>query len=98
MVNAIFDDLNDASRHIWKYPDTGVWDAARNTREMVVAMEDYAAKGLQAVTVSLQGGSPCGNNPRDDHEPCGSMCARDSQPLARPASHPLSKCSCCVCT
>ena len=78
MVNAVFDDLNDHSKHIWKYPDTGVWDAERNTREMVAAMDDYAAKGLQAVTVSLQGGSPCGNNPSDNHEPCGSMYNRDS--------------------
>jgi len=78
MVNAVFDDLNPKTRHLWAYPDTGEWDGERNTDEMVVAMADYAAHGLQAVTVSLQGGSPCGNNPRDDHPPCGEMYSRDS--------------------
>ena len=82
MVNAVFDDLNDWSAHIWKYPDTGKWDAARNTREFVEALPDYAAKGLQAVTVSLQGGSPCGNNPSDDHYPCGEMYGRDASSFA----------------
>ena len=78
MVNGIFDDLNAGSVHLWKYPDTGRWDASRNTREFVAALPHYAAKGLQAVTVSLQGGSPCGNNPSDDHYPCGEMYNRDS--------------------
>lgn len=73
-----FDDLNPQSEHLWKYPDTGHWDAARNTREFVSAMDDYAAKGLHAVTVSLQGGSPCGNNPHDNKYPCGQSYNRDS--------------------
>jgi len=82
MVNAVFDDLNTESRPIWAYPDTGLWDPERNTREFVAAMSDYAAHGLQAVTVSLQGGSPCGNNPADDHPPCGDMYNRDSSSFA----------------
>ena len=86
MVNAIFDDLNDYSRHIWAYPDTGEWDAARNTREFVAALPQYAAKGLQAVTVSLQGGSPCGNNPSDNHPPCGQMYGRDTSAFAADGS------------
>ena len=82
MVNAVFDDVNIESRKLWRYPDTGVWDPNRNTREFIAAMPHYAAHGLQAVTVSLQGGSPCGNNPSDNHEPCGSMYNRDSSAFA----------------
>ncbi|MGE3819761.1 MAG: hypothetical protein AB7I30_10015, partial [Isosphaeraceae bacterium] len=33
MVQATFDDLNPETRGRWAYPDTGVWDAERNTRE-----------------------------------------------------------------
>ncbi len=39
MVNGIFDDLNPASVHMWKYPDTQKWDAARNTAEI---FKEYA--------------------------------------------------------
>eukprot|EP00965_Chrysotila_dentata_P192581 6175261-Pleurochrysis_carterae.AAC.4 len=78
MVNAIFDDLNEYTEHLWKYPDTGVWDADRNTNELIDALPDYAASGLKAITVNVQGGSPCGNNPADDHPPCGEMYGRDS--------------------
>ena len=82
MVNAVFDDLNEESRHLWRYPDTGVWDPERNSREFIAALPHYARSGVQAVTISLQGGSPCGNNPSDDHEPCGAMYNRDSSSFA----------------
>ena len=60
MVNAIFDDENPHTQALWRYPDTGVWDPERNTDEFLAAMPLYKAQGLQAVTVNLQGGSPCG--------------------------------------
>lgn len=60
MVNAIFDDENEHTRFLWHYPDTGKWDAARNTQEFLDAMPEYRAHGLLAVTVNLQGGAPSG--------------------------------------
>ena len=38
MVNAIFDDENPYTRDIWNYPDTGEWDADRNTNEFVAML------------------------------------------------------------
>ena len=60
MVQATFDDLNPDTRARWKYPDTGTWDADRNTREFVAAMPEWRRHGLLAVTLNLQGGSPQG--------------------------------------
>jgi hypothetical protein len=60
MVQGIFDDLNDKTRSKWAYPDTGKWDADRNTREFVAAMPEWRKNGLLAFTISLQGGSPQG--------------------------------------
>ncbi len=60
MVNGIFDDRNPATVNKWAYADTGHWDAARNTREFVAAMPAWKQKGLLAITVNLQGGSPQG--------------------------------------
>lgn len=57
MANAIFDDLNPETRHLWAYPD-GPWDAERNLAGFIAAMPAWRAAGLDAVTVSLQGGSP----------------------------------------
>lgn len=59
MVQAIFDDLNPATRHHFAYPD-GPFDALRNTRECVAAMPSWRAAGLLGITVNLQGGSPFG--------------------------------------
>lgn len=58
MVQAIFDDLNPDTRGRWAYPDTGVWDPERNTREFLAALPVYQTQGLRAVTINLQGGSP----------------------------------------
>jgi hypothetical protein len=58
MVQATFDDLNPATRQRWVYPDTGRWDADRNTREFVEMLPAYRQHGVLAVTVNLQGGSP----------------------------------------
>lgn len=57
LVQGIWDDENDASRHLWMYPD-GPWDPERNLAGLIGAMPVYAAHGLDAITVSLQGGSP----------------------------------------
>jgi hypothetical protein len=60
MVQAIFDDLNPATRQRWAYPDTGHWDAERNLQEFVAMLPVYREHGLLAVTVNCQGGSPEG--------------------------------------
>ena len=60
MVQGIFDDLNPETRDRWAYPDTGRWDAARNTDEFVAAMPLWKRHGLLAFTINLQGGSPEG--------------------------------------
>ena len=58
MIQGVFDDANPATRHQWAYHDTGVWDAQRNTNEFIAMFPTYAAKGLEMVTVGLQGGAP----------------------------------------
>ncbi len=60
MVQGIFDDLNPETVSRWAYPDTGRWDAERNTREFIDAMPSWRRHGLLAFTICLQGGSPQG--------------------------------------
>lgn len=60
MVQGIFDDLNPETSGQWAYPDTGSWDAERNTREFIAAMPEWRRHGLLAFTINLQGGSPQG--------------------------------------
>ncbi len=60
LVQGIFDDLNPATRSRWAYPDTGVWDPERNTREFLAAMPEWRRHGLLSFTINLQGGSPEG--------------------------------------
>ncbi len=60
MVQGTFDDLNLETRTNWNYSDTGTWDANRNTREFLAAMDSWAENGLLAITLNLQGGSPYG--------------------------------------
>jgi hypothetical protein len=60
MVQATFDDLNADTRGRWTYPDGKAWDADRNVREFVAAMAEWRNRGLLAVTINLQGGSPEG--------------------------------------
>jgi hypothetical protein len=59
-VQAIFDDLNPATAKLWTYPDTGRWDAERNTRDFLAAMPLWRQHGLLGITLNLQGGSPQG--------------------------------------
>jgi hypothetical protein len=60
MVQGVFDDRNPDTAHRWAYPDTGQWDAERNTREFLEAMPEWRRHGLLAFTLNLQGGSPQG--------------------------------------
>src|SRR5262249_17048675 len=60
MVQGIFDDRNSETRTRWAYPDSGEWDAERNTREFIAAMPEWRRHGLLAFTINLQGGSPEG--------------------------------------
>jgi hypothetical protein len=60
MVQGIYDDTNPETVNLWKYPDTGKWDADRNTREFIDNMETWYRHGLLSFTINLQGGSPQG--------------------------------------
>ena len=60
MVQATFDDLNPETAPRWAYPDTGKWDPERNVSEFIAALPEWKARGLLAVTVNFQGGSPEG--------------------------------------
>lgn len=60
LVQGIFDDRNTNTVSRWAYPDTGRWDAERNTREFIAAMPEWRRHGLLAFTINLQGGSPEG--------------------------------------
>lgn len=60
MVQGIFDDLNPETRQLWKYPDTKVWDADRNTTEFIAGMALWRKHGLLAFTLNIEGGSPTG--------------------------------------
>jgi hypothetical protein len=60
MVQAVFDDLNPATRPWWAYPDSGVWDPERNVRDFIAALPVYREHGVLAFTANLQGGSPRG--------------------------------------
>jgi hypothetical protein len=65
MVQGLFDDLNPETRERFVYPDTGTWDPERNTDEFVAAMPSWAAHGMLAFTLNLQGGSPMGYGNKD---------------------------------
>lgn len=58
MIQGVFDDENDVTRTLFRYPDTAEWDPDRNTAEFVAAMPEWRQRGLVGITVGLQGGSP----------------------------------------
>ncbi|HEV8379739.1 MAG TPA: hypothetical protein VGP99_12875 [Tepidisphaeraceae bacterium] len=60
LVQATFDDLNPATRQLWKYPDGKDFDADRNTDEFLAALPLYRKAGLVSFTINFQGGSPQG--------------------------------------
>jgi len=57
-VQATFDDANPETGKYWAYPDSGVWDAERNTEEFCAALPSWKAHGVLAFTVDFQGGGP----------------------------------------
>jgi hypothetical protein len=63
MVQGVFEDENPETRQLWAYPDTGAWDAERNTREFIAAMPVWRAHGLLSFTIDLQGGGPIYGKP-----------------------------------
>jgi hypothetical protein len=67
LVQGIFDDSNPDNAKDWAYPDTGKWDADRNTREFIAAMPSWRTNGLLAFTLNLQGGSPHGYGNSKEH-------------------------------
>ena len=56
MIQAVFDDENPETAKLLAYPDTGTWDAERNTDEFCAVLPVYKRHGLLAFTVGLQGG------------------------------------------
>ena len=51
MVNAVFEDANDATR-----PEG--FDAGANADAFIAQVPDYVAGGVRAFTIGLQGGTP----------------------------------------
>ena len=60
MVQGVFDDINPTPIPSFAYPDTKKWDAKRNNREFVAAMQEWNSYGLNSFTLNMQGGSPVG--------------------------------------
>ncbi len=58
MIQGVFDDANPTTVSKWVYPDTKKWDPNRNTQELCNAIPSYKSRGLLAITVGFQGGSP----------------------------------------
>ncbi len=63
MINGVFDDENKYTRVLWSYPDSGAWEAGRNTRELADQLKVYREYGLNGITIGLQGGSPLAYSP-----------------------------------
>lgn len=60
MANAIFDDANPFTKHLWIYPDTKKWNPERNTDELIQMLKIYLNNGLKCININLQGASPLG--------------------------------------
>lgn len=58
LIQGVFDDDNNSTVKLWKYPDTGKWDPDRNTNEFISSMLSWKKNGMIAFTVGMQGGSP----------------------------------------
>ena len=80
MIQGVFDDANSTTRPLWAYPGGAPFDAARQTAEFVGNMSAYAACGLDAVTVGLQGGGPEPRFPADQPNESSGF-ARSGAPL-----------------
>jgi hypothetical protein len=75
MANAIFDDENELTRHLWAYPENDRWRADRNTNELIDMLPTYYSKGLMCIDINLQGASPLGYY-RSDEEGLANLVER----------------------
>jgi hypothetical protein len=66
MANAVFDDENKFTKHLWAYPNNDRWRADRNTDELIEVLPTYYSKGLTCIDINLQGASPLGYYRSDD--------------------------------
>ena len=73
MANAVFDDSNEFTQHLWAYPDNGNWDPERNTDELIEMLPTYISKGLNCIDINLQGASPLGYYRSDTEGICNLM-------------------------
>ncbi|NLF29774.1 MAG: hypothetical protein GX591_02665 [Planctomycetes bacterium] len=76
MVQGTFDDTEPTTRGYWDYAD-GPWDAERNVREFLAAMDEWRAHGLLSFTLNLQGGSPQGYSRIKEQTWCNSAFEAD---------------------
>ena len=60
MANAMWDDENEFTRHLWAYSENDRWRADRNTDELIDMLPTYKSKGLDCIDINLQGASPLG--------------------------------------
>ena len=61
--SAVLDQRNPELVSRWADPDTGRWDAERNTRELIRALPEWKRHGIGAISVNLQGISAASRNP-----------------------------------
>jgi hypothetical protein len=66
MANAMFDDENELTRHLWAYPSNDRWRADRNTDELIEMLPTFYSKGLTCIDINLQGASPLGYYKSDE--------------------------------
>jgi hypothetical protein len=67
MIQGVFDDTNSTTRALWAYPDGSPYSEDRQTDELASNLSSYAACGLDAITVGMQGGGPFPDFP--PHQP-----------------------------
>ena len=60
MANAMFDDENKFTKHLWAYEKVDRRRADRNTDELIEMLPTYQSKGLDCIDINLQGASPIG--------------------------------------
>lgn len=58
MVQATFEDENEETVDLFRYPDGSPFDPERQTEEFIQALPSYREHGVIAVTVNFQGGYP----------------------------------------
>jgi hypothetical protein len=57
MIQGVIHDYNAKTRDLWRYPGSP-WDPDRNTSELIARLPEYTSRGLDMITVGLQGGAP----------------------------------------